>query len=93
MPNYFSLGRRKNDIGLAVDFRKKRVIVRSNTSWVQGTPLEDIPEGSNGFAPGMVLISQKWNKLYFLKERDNWTEEQYFDLANSILIREGILTP
>lgn len=93
MPNYFSLGRRKNDMGLAVDFHKKRAIVRANTSWIQGSYLEDIPEGPNQFRPGMVLISHKWRKVYFLRERSGWTDDQYFELAEVLMIKDGILTP
>ncbi len=81
MPNWVQLGRNPADIGLMVDFHKQRAIVRANTALVDGVDLEVIPSGANNYAPGMVLIHRNWLELYFLIEREGWSEDDYFDYA------------
>lgn len=93
MPPWVQLGRRHSDIGLMIDFHKERAIVRANTAWVQGTPLEIIPSGLNDFATGMVLINRKWNDLYFLIERNTWKEDDYFNYAEKRILELGIKKP
>lgn len=75
------LGRRIRDIGLMVDFHRKRAIVRANTAWIDGTELEIIPSGPNDYAPAMVLIHRDWDDIYFLIERNGWVDEEYFAYA------------
>jgi hypothetical protein len=93
MPAYFVFGKRRNDFGLMVDFHEKRAIVRANTTWVEGVPLEEIPDGRNGFAPAMVLIRAEWKEQYFLKEREGWTDDDYFELAQKRMAIHGIRKP
>lgn len=93
MPSWVQLGRRRSDIGLMIDFHKNRALVRANTMWIQGCPLEIIPEGPAGFQVGMVLINRKWHDLYFLIERKTWKEEDYFDYAEKRILELGIEMP
>lgn len=82
MPKWIQLGRRRFDLGLMIDFHKKRAIVRANTAWITGgIDLEIIPSGANDYAPGMVLINRDWHELYFLIEREGWDEDDYFEYA------------
>ncbi len=72
--------------------RKRRNLVHVDTFFVDGVALEDIPAGSNKKYPGIVLFSEDWNDWYFLKERDGWTEEDYFQLARFKLKELGLET-
>ena len=51
------------------------------TDRIEGTQLEGIPVNSLGFQPGIVLYHRDWRDLYFLRERKNWKEEDYFEYA------------
>lgn len=93
MPSYFVFGKKPNDFSLMVDFQKKRAIVRANTAFIEGTYLEPVPPGINGYCPGMVLVSKDWRNVYFLIERSEWDDSQYFKLAEDLLKRKKILTP
>jgi len=94
MPNFISIGKRKNDFGLAIDFHNKRAIVRANTSWIAGgIPLEEIPVGANSYAPAMVLISRYWRSIYFVEEKIGWNEEEYFQHAEKLMKKRGITKP
>lgn len=86
MPEWVAMGSEGHGYSVVFDFRKWRTgecrgMVRANTALVQGTPLELIPAGKSGYEPGMVLVHQKWQELYFLIERDGWEEQDYFDYA------------
>lgn len=85
MCSYVLLCRKEGDFGLMIDFHRKRAIVRANTAWIKGIYLEEIPEGYNGFHPGMVLVKYDWGSLYFLRERRGWEEEDYFDRAKELM--------
>jgi hypothetical protein len=91
---HFVIGRNENDIGALFNFRKLRGMVRANTARIEdGTPLESMPEGSSGLAPGMVLAHAKWSRLYFVCERENWTEDDYFNYADRRFRALGISKP
>lgn len=78
--DYFVFGCKKGDIALMLDFSRKRAIVRANTALIEGgVALEKIPEGVSGYSRGMVLIKKGWHRQYFLKERESWTDDDYFD--------------
>ncbi len=93
MPTWIQFGRRKKDIGLVVDFHKHRAIVRANTAWIKGTQLEQIPPGPSQFSPAMVLMSRDWKNIYFLIERDDWDEDNYFKYALKRMGELGITKP
>jgi len=93
MPNWIQFGRRHNDLGLMIDFQKERAIVRANTAWIQGIDLEIIPSGINDYAPGMVLIHRNWRDIYFLVEREDWNEDDYFIFAEKKFLEHGIKRP
>lgn len=93
MSSYVMLGVRANSFGLVVDFSKKRAIVRANTRWIEGVALENIPDGPNGYAPGMVLIHRDWRYLYFMAERADWNDDDYFSEANNLLKENKISEP
>lgn len=75
------MGRRKKDHAFVVDFHKSRAILRGNTGLMEGKALEDIDPGSSGYSPGIVLIHRDWKDIYFLSEREGWTEDDYFRYA------------
>ena len=93
MASYLILGRRKRDFGLVIDFHRERAIVRANTAWIEGVALEQIEAGPSGYRPGMVLVRRDWRQLYFLNERDGWTDAQYFALAATLMRQVGITKP
>ena len=93
MKGYFLFGRRHNDIGLMIDFNKTRAIVRANTAWVDGIALEEIPTGMSGYCQGMVLVHKDWLKVYFLVEREDWSDENYFKFAKKLIDQKGIKKP
>ncbi len=93
MPKWIQFGRRHNDLGLMIDFHKRRAIVRANTAWIQGIDLEIIPSGINDYAPGMVLIHRDWHEIYFLIERFDWNEDDYFTFAEKKFLEHNIKKP
>lgn len=93
MPAWVLVGRRRDDFGLVVNFHKHRAMVRANTKWIDGKPLEEIAPDANQRGPGMVLIHKDWKNIYFLNEREKWEEEDYFQLACKIMKERGILKP
>jgi len=82
-----------NDFGLMVDFRKTRAIVRANTALIEGISLEEIPPGMSGYNTGMVLIHRDWKRLYFVIERESWTEDDYFRYAEKRMKERHITKP
>ena len=93
MPSWIALGRRKYDYGLMVDFNRQRALVRANTLWIEGIALEPIQPGRSEYGPAMVLIHRDWRNLYFLNERPDWTDDDYFDWAEQLMNRKGIVKP
>lgn len=94
MPDdYIAFHQRNGQLCFVVDFHKERCVVRANTAWIEGIYLDQIPGGENKFAPGMVLYKRGWENIYFVKERPNWGEEEYFRYAGRIMRRENIKTP
>ena len=93
MPEWIQLGRRRSDIGLMVDFHKKRMLVRANTAWIDAIDLEIIPGGVNDWAPGMVLTKRYWKNIYTLIERQDWDEDDYFNYARKRFKELGIKRP
>lgn len=88
------LGRRATDIALVVDFGELRGIVRANTAWMpSGIALEIIPSGVNNYAPGMVLLNDEWEEVYFLIERSGWIDQEYFDYAEKRFRELNIKNP
>lgn len=84
MPSYVGMGRRRNDLGLMIDFHKHRAMLKAKTSFIEGIPLEEIPEGPYGFHEGIVLIHRDWENIYFVKQRSLWDEDTYFNYAVDI---------
>lgn len=94
MVMHFVIGRSEQDLGALFNFREKRGIVRANTQRIaDGLALEKIPEGASGHMPGMVLAHAKWSKLYFVREREGWGEEEYFKHAERMFTELGIERP
>jgi len=84
---------KEGTLALAINFHKKRGVVRANTAWIEGLYLENVPVGLNGYGPGMVLIHREWSNLYFLIERHDWGEVEYFKLADKLFKKKGIAKP
>lgn len=98
MPEWLAIGVEGRSYGVVFDFRKWkrgecRGMVRANTALVQGIPLEVIPAGRSGHEPGMVLVHQKWQEIYFLIDREGWSEQDYFDYAEKRFKELGVKNP
>ncbi len=95
------LGRRRVDTVLAVNMHEKSVVVKHRTAFIEGgVYLEEIEPGPDKSKTGMVLFKTNWNKLYFLRERPHWVNqegrpnyEDYFKLADRLLWEKGITQP
>lgn len=93
MPEWIRIGQRKNDYAFMVDFHLHRAIVRANTTFIHGYELEEIAPGFSGFKPAMVLVHRDWHELYFVNERQDWTEDFYFEFAEKRFKELGIAVP
>ena len=91
--NYIRLCSKDGETSTVIDFHKKQAMMRVNTSWIEGVKLEILPEGENGFYPGIMLIRREWKNMYFVKERKGWDEEIYFELAERLFDKNGIKNP
>lgn len=70
----------------------RRKVTEINCSTAPGHYLEDVPEISPGFRPGVVLISQDWQpEMYLMRKHDLWGENDYFEFAEKRLRELGIL--
>ncbi len=70
-----------------------RGIVRADTKWIDGIPLEAIPTSPSQFARAMILIHRNWDDVYFVAERVDWTDDQYFEYAARRFKDLGIKNP
>jgi hypothetical protein len=93
MPDWITLGRRRNDFGLMIDFHGGRAIVRANSAYIDEPKLEQIPEVRTGYAPCMVLINATWRRLYLVVERTGWDDDDYFGFAQKRFRELGIVEP
>lgn len=76
------------------DFRKGFSMFQANTAEVDDSiDLEIIPGGPSGFAPGMVINYAKWDSLYCVIKRDDWTEHDYYNYAKKRLKDLGVTRP
>ena len=68
------------------DPHPRRRFVRCNTKNCPGYALEDIPEDGLGDKPGIAIVNREWHpEIYFLRERKDWTVEDYFELAKKLI--------
>lgn len=93
MSQYLIFGTTRGDMALMIDFGRKFAIVRADTGRIEGVALEAIPPGPSGYGPGMVLIKAGWKKLYFLIERQEWDDDDYFRYATKLMNEKGIREP
>ena len=88
----FWFGRRKYDDFVSIDWHKKRFFYRCDTLKVVGIPLEDMrADEITHKSPGVVIMKTGWKDMYFLKEREGWTEDQYFMFADFKMDELGIV--
>ena len=64
-----------------------------DTNRVEGVMLEGIPFTIYGTQPGVALIHKEWENIYLLKERINWSEDDYFEYASTRFVELNILNP
>lgn len=77
-----------------MDFHRKRGMVKVETKWVDGIPLEDINPGQNDSYRAIALVNERWgSRVYFVNERASWKEDDYFELAERLLWKKGIVIP
>lgn len=90
MTEYIFIGRRKGDTPILT----KRAAVTANTARVgSGVYLEAVPVNARGEAPGIVLVRSDWTKQYLLQKHDDWTEDDYFNRAEFLMKKAGIVAP
>ncbi len=65
----------------------------ANTAAIDGVGLDEIPWGSHGERMGMVLVHRNWKRIYFVRERTDWTEDEYFQYAMDRIEDMGIIDP
>jgi hypothetical protein len=58
-----------------------------------GRALEEIPSDAVGHQSAIVLTCTKWRKLYFLRPRESWNVEDYFEFAEKKMEEIGITEP
>lgn len=77
-----------------MDFHRKRGMVPVQTKWADGVALEEINPGADESYRGMALVNERWgNQIYFVNERRSWKEDDYFQLAERLLWKKGIVIP
>lgn len=96
MPRLFLLGE-VDAFAVSVNLHRNRAIVKAKTQNAKGAPvgvkLESLIPGPNQFFPAMVLVHRDWRNLYFLIEREGWTEDDYFRHAERLLDEKRIINP
>ncbi len=81
MSEYFEIHETRNVVGM------KNPI---NCEQANGCYLEDVPEVSKGYRPGVVLISSEWREQYFMRHRFGYGVNEYFEEAVELLKEKGI---
>lgn len=67
-----------------------RRIVEVNTATVDGHFLEEVPEITKGFKPGVALVNKDWNDIYLVRKHVGWGENEYFDHADRLIREKNI---
>lgn len=65
----------------------------SNLKMVHGFPLEDIPEAPSGKMPGVILVKEGWDEMYFMREHPDWELDDYFKEAEVLFKVNRIIRP
>ena len=77
-----------------LDWHKQRAMIKTDSSTIEGAVhLEKLPDGNGGKAPAMLLTKREWGDLYLVNFRSGWDEDDYFELAESIMRKVGITNP
>lgn len=61
----------------------KRKVTEVNCAEAPGDYLEEVPEISPGFRPGVILISSEWPDMYKMRKHELWGEAEYFEFAEN----------
>jgi hypothetical protein len=97
MQKILTIGRRKNDVAVMFDLDREvpRGIARADTRFVgwRGVALEEIPVSRNGQEVAMILVHRDWDAFYFVNERPDWKDDQYFEFAVKRFKELGIEKP
>ena len=75
------------EIYVTMNFHQERGIIKCDLKYVEAMELEEIDSTPSGQRMGIVLINRNWPQIYAVNEREAFSEEQYFELAER-LIRE-----
>lgn len=81
------------DIDINMDFHKTRMRIKMNTNLIDGVALETIPLVGVDYSPAIVLIHRDWRRMYFVREKLDFTDDDYFEYANKMIQEHGIENP
>lgn len=59
--------------------------------WIVAVPLESLEESKDWKCK--ALMSRAWNRIYLLRRRDTWEENDYFNYAERKQRELGITEP
>ena len=94
MPQYIRLGRRSTDPIVMMDWHKKRGMAKADARYAHGIRLEEINVATGGAEKAIALVSEKWGSVvYFVNVRSTWKEDDYFELAERLMWKKGIVQP
>jgi hypothetical protein len=94
MPNYIAFGYEDEEPDLVIDWHKQRAMRKVDANRLVGAvALEPFVKGLDEISPAMLLMKRGWKDLYLVKIREDWEEEDYFEMAEEAIKKHGILYP
>jgi hypothetical protein len=87
-----SFGRRKEDCFLAIDWNGHRAIrkVRLKDDITSSHEYEPVIYDDRGGCKAMGLLSRGWRDWFYGNERENFTHDEYFVLADKLFAKKGV---
>lgn len=72
------------------DWHAKRAIRRAKYLYEIVNPLEPIEPSPGQIVRAVGILRYAWRDWYYLKERDGWSEDDYFAYADKLMKDQGI---
>lgn len=91
MPEFLKLGLRRGDPWIAFD--GTRGLAKVDVAHARGIALEEIPPNSIGEKIAVVVVVRGWREFYFVRDRMDWTTENFFLYAEELLMKKGVTEP